>query len=86
MLFGLQRKLHQYQDFSIKCNGTNIKAVQSVNNIKAVQSVKYLGLQIDNMLSGENIVMSVIEKVNSRLKFLYRHNPYENIRRIPPSL
>ena len=67
MLFGPQRKLHQYQDFSINCNGTNMKAVQSV---------KYLGLQIDNMLSGENIVMSIIEKVNARLKFLYRHKKH----------
>ena len=67
MLFGPPRKLHQYQDFSINCNGTKIKAVQRV---------KYLGLQIDNMLSGENIVMSIIEKVNARLKFLYRHKKH----------
>ena len=71
MLFGPQRKLHQYQDFSINCNGTNIKADQSV---------KYLGLQIDNMLSGENIVMLIIEKVNARLKFLYRHKKHLDLK------
>ena len=33
---------------------------------------KYLGLNIDNCLSGESIVNSIVSKVNSRLKFLYR--------------
>ena len=48
MLFGPPRKLQKYNDFSIICNGTIIKSVHRV---------KYLGLQIDNMLSGENICL-----------------------------
>jgi len=36
--------------------------------------VKYLGLVIDNTLSGESIVQNTISKVNGTLKFLYRHN------------
>jgi len=36
--------------------------------------VKYLGLVIDNTLSGESIVQNIISKVNGKLKFLYRHN------------
>ena len=69
MLFGLPRKLQKYKDFSIICNV-----------IKSVHSVKYLGLQIDNMLSGENIVMSIIGKVNARLKFLYRHKKHLDVK------
>ena len=41
--------------------------------IKNVNSVKYLGLQIDNDLAGDNIVNGIIKIANSRLKFLYRH-------------
>ena len=41
--------------------------------IQNVKSVKYLGLQIDNDLAGDNIVKGIIKKANSRLKFLYRH-------------
>ena len=40
--------------------------------IKASQQVKYLGLYIDARLCGESIVTSIVQKVNSRLKFLYR--------------
>ena len=50
--------------FEVKCNN---------EVIKHVNSVKYLGLQIDNDLAGYNIVKGILKKVNSRLKFLYRH-------------
>ena len=40
--------------------------------IKATDKVKYLGLSIDSLLNGESIVSSIIQKVNARLKFLYR--------------
>ena len=35
--------------------------------------VKWLGLNIDNCLSGESIDNSLVSEVKSRLKFLYRH-------------
>ena len=70
-VFGPPRKLQKSKDFSIICNGTIIKSVHSV---------KYLGLQIDNMLSGENIVISIIGKVNARLKFLYRHKKHLDVK------
>ena len=35
--------------------------------------MKYLGLTINNILTGEDIVNGIIQKVNSRLKFLYRY-------------
>ena len=34
--------------------------------------MKYLGVIIDNSLCGDYIVDSIVQKVNSRLKFLYR--------------
>ena len=64
ILFGSKRKLKKVTSFEVKCNN---EVIQNVN------SVKYLGLQIDNDLAGDNIVKGIIKKANSRLKFLYRH-------------
>ena len=63
ILFGSKRKLRKIGDFSIECNG---------HTIKAQRSVKYLGLSLDYQLTGEAIVNSIMQKVNGRLKFLYR--------------
>ena len=67
MLFGPPRKLKNVENFKVKCYDTIIESVTCV---------KYLGLNIDNFLSGENIVRSIVEKVNARLKFLYRHRKH----------
>ena len=40
--------------------------------IECKEKVKYLGVVIDNFLSGECIVETIVQKVNNRLKFLYR--------------
>ena len=73
ILFGSRRKLRKNYNFEIECNG---------HTIKAQSSVKYLGVNLDNFLSGEAIANSIIGKVNSRLKFLYRQCSYfdENTR------
>ena len=42
--------------------------------IEHTTSVKYLGLNIDNLLSGDLIVKNILSKVNARLKFMYRHS------------
>ena len=63
ILFGPKRKLNDFKDFSIVCNN---------HVIKSADHVKYLGVIIDNSLSGDYIVDSIVQKVNSRLKFLYR--------------
>ena len=42
--------------------------------IKQYAKVKYLGCILDQSLSGESIALNVIDKVNSRLKFLHRQN------------
>lgn len=69
IMFGSKRKLRKTKDFSIFCNG---------QNIKSQKSVKYLGVELDQSLSGESIASSVIKKVNSRLKFLYRQGYFLN--------
>ena len=69
VLFGPSRKLRSITNFHVQCKD---------HIIKAQDSVKYFGLFIDNHMNCEKIVNSIIEKVNSRLKFLYRHAKYLN--------
>ena len=69
VLFGPRRKLRSITNFHVQCKD---------HIIKAQDSVKYLGFFIDNHMNCEKIVNSIIGKVNSRLKFLYRHAKYLN--------
>ena len=69
ILFGSRRKLRKVHNFEIECNG---------HTIKAQSSVKYLGVNLDNFLSGETIANSIIGKANTRLKFLYRQCSWKN--------
>ena len=57
------RKLRKIIEFLIEKNG---------HTIKAQISVKYLGLDCDNLLTGETIVNNIVQKVNAVLKFLYK--------------
>ena len=41
--------------------------------LKSTKSAKYLGVTLDESLSGENIAWEVIKKAGSRLRFVYRH-------------
>ena len=70
ILFGSRRKLKRTNSFDVKCG--EIK-------VKNVNSVKYLGLQIDNNLSGTSVIEEIIKKCNTRLKFLYRYNDMLNL-------
>ena len=70
VLFGPRRKLRSITNFHVHCKD---------HIIKAQDSVRYLGLFIDNQMNCEKIVNSIIGKVNSRLKCLYRHAKYLNI-------
>ena len=63
ILFGSKGKIKRYDDYSITSCG---------QTVTATKSVKYLGLEIDNVLSGEQMASDIIKKVNSRLKFMYR--------------
>ena len=45
-------------------------------NIKQYSKATYLGCIFDETLSGDSMALHVINKVNSRLKFLYRQNKF----------
>ena len=47
---------------------------------RASDHVKYLGVIIDNHLSGEHIVDSIVHKVNNRLRFLYRQAMFLDVK------
>ena len=46
--------------------------------IKQYSKVTYLGCILNETLSGESMALHVINKINSRLRFLYRQNRYLN--------
>jgi len=69
ILFGSRVKLQRVTDFSISYNG---------QTIKSQKCIKYLGITIDQTLSGDTMVNQVVNKVIGRLKFLYRHSSYLN--------
>ena len=46
--------------------------------IKSKKCVVYLGLELNGYLDGEEIVLNVTKKINSRLKFLYRQANFFN--------
>ena len=56
------------------------------------KSVKYLGVMLDQELSGQAIANEVIKKVNARLRFMYRQGYFltsshaENIMQFPDSV
>ena len=49
-------------------------------SLKQFSTVEYLGCILDSTLSGEDMALKVLEKVNGRLKFLYRQGKYLNPR------
>ena len=67
ILFSSKHKVKKCKPFNIHYK--NIK-------IKQYSKVTYLGYILDETLSGESIAIHVINKINSRLRFLYRQNRY----------
>ena len=64
ILFGSPRRLKKVSGFSVSCDG------QLVNRVR---SVKYLGLLLDENMSGLSHAIDVIKKCAGRISFLYRH-------------
>ena len=64
ILFGSSRKLKGVEEYSVTCNG---------QLVKRVTSVKYLGVFLDEKLSGLVHVADVIKKCAGRISFLYRN-------------
>ena len=63
ILFASKRKIKNIPKLKI-----NYKNIQ----IKQHSKVKYLGCILDETMSGESMALKVINKINSRLKFLNR--------------
>jgi hypothetical protein len=63
IIFGTKRKLRKVTNFQIQCND---------HIIKSQTKLKYLHLDIYQNLPGGITVNSIIKKVNSRLRFMYR--------------
>jgi len=71
ILFGSRHKIKKSRPLNI-----HYKTIK----IKQYSKVTYLGCILDETLSGESMATHVINKVNSRLRFLYRQNRFLNIR------
>ena len=67
ILFATKNKLKKIDKLNISYQ--NIK-------IKQHSEVTYLGCILDESLSGQSMAYKIINKVNSRLKFLHRNNQY----------
>ena len=67
ILFGTKHKLQSTKSLNIVYNGIEIRQHAKV---------KYLGCILDESLSGESMALNVIDKINSRLKFLHRQNRF----------
>ena len=67
ILFGTKHKLRNAKALNIVYRGTEIKRYEKV---------KYLECTLDQNVSGESMALNVINKLNSRLKFLHRQNRF----------
>ena len=67
ILFGIKHRLDKVSSLSSKYGEIHIKQYHTVT---------YLGCLLDENLSGESVVLKVTNKINSRLRFLYRKNRF----------
>jgi len=63
ILFGTHRKLKNNKSLSI---------LYQNKHIKSVETVKYLGVDLNQSLNGETHAKSIVQKINGKVKFLYR--------------
>ena len=63
-LFGTKRRLSTGVKLNVICNG---------NVIESKSNVTYLGVTLDQFLSGEIIASNILYKSSNKLKFLYRN-------------
>ena len=70
ILFSTKRKSKLAAPLKVECAG---------NALANQTSVKYLGVDLDESLSGEIIVNKAIGKINNKLKFLYRNTKSLNV-------
>ena len=70
ILFESYKKICNSPSLDIKCGDTKISSKKSV---------RYLGLDLEQTLSGKLILENILKKGNSRLKFLKRQAKYLNL-------
>ncbi len=63
MICGTKCKIKNKEGFAVKCKNSTINSTTDV---------KYLGVKIDENLSGKGITDTIPKKCNGRIKFLYR--------------
>ena len=71
ILFGSKRKLNSCSSVQVRCAGTTLASQTHV---------KYLGIDLDQSLTGERVADKIICKSNAKLKFLYRHTKTINMK------
>ena len=71
IVFGSKYKLRKESKMNISCNNVPIEAKSNV---------KYLGVILDQDMSGETTGSKIVKKVNSGLKFLYRKSEFLNVK------
>lgn len=71
ILFGSRRKLKKARSLNVKVNNVTLQSKESV---------KYLGATLEQDLNGQIMGNSVVSKVNSGVKFLYRQASFLDIR------
>jgi len=71
IVFGSKRKLNKVSSLNVYCN--NIK-------IESKSNVKYLGVMIDQDLSGKTMGNSIIKRINSGLRFMFRKKEFLKFR------
>ena len=64
ILFGSKKRLRTSNKLYVVCNGSDIEPDVAVT---------YLGVNLDQSLSGSSIVNKIVIKCNSKIKFLYRN-------------
>ena len=65
-------------------NAKSLNIVYNGIEIKQHAKVKYLGCILNESVSGESMALNVIDKINSRLKFLHKQNRFLTFPPPPP--
>ena len=64
ILFGSNKRLAKCKELNITCNGIDIGSGSEVT---------YLGVTLDQNLSGSSMITKIISKCNNKITFLYRN-------------
>ena len=65
ILFGSNKRLAKRRELHMTCNG---------NDIESWAKVTYLGVTLDQNLSGSSMINKIVSKRNCKIMFLYRNS------------